>query len=297
MVTEYSYTPMSSTDTAAPPGYRALRGTIAKVRLPDMAYVLLAGDDVVTWLQGQTTNDVADLSPDNPVDFCLIEPTGQLRAICRAWQVPEGVVIGTQSPELIEQRVDQFVIMEDVEASRVSEQAVCLQGPQAEAVEGRWALPSDRTGSGGWEVIGPASTPDAPELSEEGYELATLEAGIPLFGIDTSPKTLPPELGKAFVSSYVSYQKGCYVGQEVLMRIYSRGHTNKTWVGLKLSRATEETAVEHEGKVVGKIHRTAESPEFGKIASATLRNIAAEPGTIVTVGDVKATVVEMPFLR
>ncbi|MCH7903253.1 MAG: hypothetical protein IH944_01650 [Armatimonadetes bacterium] len=289
---------MSSSTTAAPPGYRALRESVAKVRLPGMAHVLLAGTDAVAWLQGQTTNDVADLSPDHAVDFCLIEPTGQLRAICRAWRVPEGVIIGTQSPELIEQRVERFVIMEDVEASRVGEQTVCLQGPQAEAVGGRWALPSDRTGSGGWEIIGPAASPDAPELSEEGYELATLEAGIPLFGVDTSPKTLPPELGAAFVSSYVSYQKGCYVGQEVLMRIYSRGHTNKTWVGLKLESDVDRgTSVLHDGKDVGKVHRTALSPTHGWIASATLRNQATTPGTRVAIADTSAEVVEMPFDR
>ena len=155
-------------------------------------------------------------------------------------------------------------------------------------------MPSDRTGSGGIEVFGEMP---AVQLSDVGFSLATLEAGLPEFGVDTTVKTLPPELGESFDGSHTSYKKGCYTGQEVLMRIKSRGHTNKTWVGLKLSSATDETAVEFEGKVVGKIHRSADSPAFGVIASATLRNVATEPGTVVTVSGVEATVVEMPFLR
>ncbi|MFX6234584.1 tRNA-modifying protein YgfZ, partial [Acinetobacter baumannii] len=59
-----------------------------------------------------------------------------------------------------------------------------------------------------------------------------LRAGNPRLGGDTTQKTLPPELGPAFESRTVSYTKGCYMGQEVLMRIHSRGHTNRTWVCL-----------------------------------------------------------------
>jgi folate-binding protein YgfZ len=135
-------------------------------------------------------------------------------------------------------------------------------------------------------------------LSPEGYELATLEAGIPRFGIDTNDKTLPPELGPHFESNHVSYTKGCYTGQEVLMRMHSRGHTNKTWVGLKASAPISPgTRVSYEGKDVGTVHRAALSPAFGHIASATLRNEATAEGTKVQAGDTAAEVVTMPFLR
>lgn len=254
-----------------------------------MSYFRLAGSDARSWLQGQATNDVGLLESQPWLDFCLTKPTGQLEALCRAWKYEDGLLVSTQQAEVLQQRVEQTVILEDVSLRPLDEPVVCLQGPLAPG-EG---LPSDRTGSGGIEVIGSST---AVKLSEAGFNLATLEAGMPLFGVDTTLKTLPPELGASFDGSHTSYKKGCYTGQEVLMRIRSRGHTNKTWVGLKLDGATEETAVEFEGKEIGKIHRSAVSPAFGNIASATLRNVAAEPGTVVTVGGTTATVVEMPFL-
>ncbi|MCH8978244.1 MAG: hypothetical protein IH945_03250 [Armatimonadetes bacterium] len=276
----------------APEGYAELRTAVVRVELPGMAYFRLAGADCVGWLQGQATNDVADLD-GGPVDFCLTKPTGQILALCRVWSHEGAMLVATAEPEVLVSRVEQTVFIEDVVLERIENQAVCLQGPLAKS-DGT-ALPSDRTGSGGSEVFAAA---EAPLISPEGFDLATLEAGVPHLGVDTTDKTLPPELGPAFEAAHVSYAKGCYTGQEVLMRIRARGHTNKTWVGLKLEGAAKQgDQVEFESKAVGKIQRTAVSPAFGCIASATLRTAAVEPGTQVAVGGAPATVVEMPFLR
>jgi folate-binding Fe-S cluster repair protein YgfZ len=105
------------------------------------------------------------------------------------------------------------------------------------------------------------------------------------------------------VNRTISYKKGCYTGQEVLMRIYSRGHTNQTWMGLK-----SETLLSPGSKLrfgdpsdAGSVTRSANSPRFGFIAAAMIRNEAAVAGAIVEVieGDsiVQAEVVRLPFLR
>lgn len=274
----------------APEGYHELRTGVVNVELHGMTYFRLAGADSLSWLQGQITNDVALLESQPWLDFCLTKPTGQLLAFCRAWKYEGGLLVSTQQPEVLEQRVEATVILEDVVLKLFEKQVTCVQGPQAAG-----DLPSDRTGSGGYELIGDSDS--YTKLSESAFKLATLEAGIPLFGIDTKEKTLPPELGASFDNKHTSYNKGCYTGQEVLMRIKSRGHTNKRWIGLKFIKEPVGTEVEHEGKVVGKIHRTAVSPAFGHIASATVRNVAAEPGTDVSVNGTEATIVEMPFLR
>lgn len=274
----------------APDGYRELRTGVVEVELTGMTYFRLAGADSLSWLQGQITNDVALLESQPWLDFCLTKPTGQLLAVCRGWNYEGGLLIATQQPVVLEQRVETTVILEDVVLKRFEEPVTCVQGPRAVGE----ALPSDRAGSGGFELIGIAE--DNIKLSESAFKLATLEAGIPLFGIDTKEKTLPPELGAAFDESHTSYNKGCYTGQEVLMRIKSRGHTNKRWIGLKFDKEPVGAEVEHEGKVVGQIHRTAVSPAFGHIASATVRNVAADAGTVVRVDGAEATVVEMPFL-
>ncbi len=279
----------------APPGYRELRTGEVRVELPGMAYFKVIGSDRLTWLQGQTTNDVLTPSKKGWTDCCLAKPTGQIETTLRVWDRGEHVIVATERPDPLRIRFEETVMLEDVGLSRLEYGYQCLQGPEARNVEG--SLPSDRTGSGGFEVPA-AELPTVSPLSREGYFLATLESGISLLGLDIGDRTLPPELGPHFESQYVSYNKGCYVGQEVLMRIRARGHTNKTWVGLKAeAKISDGARVTIEGTEVGTVHRAAFSPAFGHIASATLKNEATREGTVVKVGDTSATVVEMPFLR
>lgn len=279
----------------APPGYRQLRTGEVRVALPGMTYFRVIGRDRLTWLQGQTTNDLLAPTVSDWTDCCLCKPTGQIETTLRVWRFDDHIIASTERPESLRIRFEETVMLEDVGLSQLEVGYLCLQGPEAREVLD--ALPSDRTGSGGFEV--PTSAmPTANPLSREEHLLATLEAGIPLAGIDYTEKTLPPELGPHFESQYVSYNKGCYVGQEVLMRIKARGHTNKTWVGLKAESAIAVGAsATFEGKEVGTVHRAAFSPAFGHIASATLKNEATIEGTVVKVGDTSATVVDMPFLR
>ncbi|MFW5697790.1 MAG: glycine cleavage T C-terminal barrel domain-containing protein [Fimbriimonadaceae bacterium] len=124
--------------------------------------------------------------------------------------------------------------------------------------------------------------------------------GIPRFGVDTHDKTLPPELGPEFDRKHVSYAKGCYTGQEVLMRIHSRGHTNKTWVGLRADKPLPTSAkLSSNGQAVGEISRSAYSPAFGFIGAATVRNQASAPGTTLQLEEAgtKVEVVRLPFKR
>jgi folate-binding protein YgfZ len=130
-------------------------------------------------------------------------------------------------------------------------------------------------------------------------ETARIEAGIPKRGVDFTEKTLPPELGPAFEARHVSYNKGCYMGQEVLMRMHSRGHTNKTWVGILLDSPVEVDAVVwHESRAdAGVVTSAAVSPRLGPIAAAMLRNEAAQEGAEVRVGEVRGVVKNFPLIR
>jgi folate-binding protein YgfZ len=277
----------------APAGYGQLRTDETKVEMPGMAYFRVIGRDRLTWLQGQVTNDVSRI--DEWTDCCLCKPSGQIETLLRVWPFDEHLIVATEGPDAFRARFEETVMLEDVALSRLEIAYVCHQGPNTRQITG--SLPSDRTGSGGFEVP-IADAPPTNPLSREGFLLATLESGIPLAGVDFNDRTLPPELGPHFESRFVSYTKGCYVGQEVLMRIKARGHTNKTWVGLKADRPMKEGAkVTYQGKEVGVVHRAAHSLVFGHIASATLRNEGTQEGTEVALGADKATVVQMPFLR
>ena len=142
-----------------------------------------------------------------------------------------------------------------------------------------------------------------PTVSPEPFEIARIEAGVPRFGQDCDAKTFPPELGSAFESRYISYNKGCYTGQEVLMRLHSRGHTNRTWVGLVSESPLEVGAVltHPNRKDAGLVTSAAFSPDYGFIGAAMVRNEIAQPRESVmfetSAGSFEAQIRPMPILR
>jgi tRNA-modifying protein YgfZ len=305
--------------------YRTLREACVQ-HVPQAALVRLTGSDRKGWLQGQATHNLERLDVGWSRGFCLCSPTGQILAVCRVWALPDSLLVGTDLvtlPALL-QRIEDMVILEDVQAELLSERMSLFsyQGPDASALlRERWPLPSldaglaeagfalrhDRTGSGGWDLwVEADATPLpfdlVPPVDAGAWDVARLEAGIPLVGRDIGSKTLPPELGAAFEEEHVSYRKGCYTGQEVLMRIHARGHTNRVWVGLLADAPLEpDLAVVHPGcEGAGVVTSAGVSPAIGPIAGAMLRREAARPGDLVVVqtssGEVEAEVRPMPLL-
>jgi folate-binding protein YgfZ len=314
--------------------YDRLRDDCGLIRLPGLGLIQMTGDDRKGWLQGQVTNNVRRLESGNFAAFCFSAPTGHLLAVVDAWAVTDRFLMTCAREALpaVLSRVEQMVVLEDVEASDAGEAYTLLsiQGPSAsrrlgelvqlpslDAGESRmddtriYCLRSDRTGLGGWDVWVPNEAVDARRTLEEAFEpigaeaynVARLEAGVPMFGADMNERTLPPEMGPAFEARHVSYNKGCYVGQEVLMRIHSRGHTNRTWVGL-----VAEGPLEIGGQVVhptrkdaGVVTSAVFSPDYGHIGAAMLRNEVAHDGELVRIlterGEVEAEVRQMPILR
>lgn len=311
-----------------------LRRSCARLEGLPFSLISLSGEDRKEWLQGQVTNDMNRVSLGGSGSACVCEPTGQILTVTDIWSLRDRylMTIPVSTTTAFLKRVEQMVIMEDVVAEDLTADftLISFQGPQSsdllrsvitipslDAGPSRigdveiYCMRSNRTGVGGWDVWVPAGENQAicelqflAELAgPETYEVARLEAGIAEFGKDITTKSLPPELGPAFTTRYVSYTKGCYTGQEVLMRIHSRGHTNKTWVGLLCRSAVAPGMVvtSQDGKEVGQVTSAAHSPGLGWIAGAMLRNQAAEPGTTVSVGEpaepVEAEVRAMPLLE
>lgn len=307
-----------------------LRGDCGLLAAPDAAVIELSGEDRKGWLQGQATNDVKQLDLGASLSFCLCSPTGQIVAVCDVWGLPGRFLItcpGAQR-EAVLHRVEQMVVLEDVQARDLTDEVAFLsiQGPNATRALGEFAtlptldaadsrigdrpatvLRSNRTGSGGWDVLIPRSDRTTAKDLEgaflrvhaEAHEIARLEAGIPRLGQDYDARTLPPELGPAFEARHVSYRKGCYTGQEVLMRLHSRGHTNRTWVGLFAEHPLEIGApVSHPRKKdAGVVTSAAYSPDYGYIGAAMLRNEAVIEGDFVETGGVSAEIRQLPILR
>src|SRR5207248_2164550 len=107
-----------------------------------------------------------------------------------------------------------------------------------------------------------------------------VEAGLPLYGIDIDDTTVLPELGERGIR----YDKGCYIGQEVVAKIKYLGHVNRRFMGFVCDGSIPPpsgSAVRSSGKQVGYITSSVISPAVGKpIALGFVNRVAATAGTI-----------------
>jgi len=144
---------------------------------------------------------------------------------------------------------------------------------------------------------------NAANISDELYEVLRIESGIPKYGVDMGETTIVPELG---LDGLISYNKGCYIGQEIIARIHFRGHVAKRLTGLVLSEPISQNADASEaldlkspdGKNAGRITSVTFSPKLEKtIALAFVRYDYLAAGTELLYGDITAVVTELPFLN
>ena len=246
--------------------YELLRHEGGAFLLQDYSLIEVTGSDWREWLQGQITNDVRDLTDDHPISFCLCKPTGQVLAPGdlhlvdgKGW-----MIVPTSTVSSVLQRFEQMVILEDCSAK-------VLNLPVYHILLGEAGLPSRRTLWPGHDIVGQCI---GPVMSHYVLELASLEAYVPLWGLDMDESNFPAEMGEKFERQTMSYTKGCYTGQEINHRIHARGHTNKTWKVFNSDHCLEKgtSLVDSEGEKVGSVTRSALHPEAGWIVGAFIRN-------------------------
>jgi len=142
----------------------------------------------------------------------------------------------------------------------------------------------------------------AVEISDELYEVLRVEQGIPLYGVDIDETTIVPETG---LPEIISYNKGCYIGQEIIARIHFRGHIAKQLTGLILSEPlasagglTGQELKSTDDKNAGKITSAVFSPKLGRqIALGFVRYDYLAEGTELKLGEMTATVKNLPFVE
>ena len=138
-------------------------------------------------------------------------------------------------------------------------------------------------------------------ISPEAVNVCRVEAGRPRFGVDMTTDTIPLEAG--IEDRAISLTKGCYVGQEIIIRVLHRGHGRvaRRLVGLSLAGAQdvpEQGAAVHAGeRDVGAVTSAVMSPALGHaIALAYVHRDFTAAGTALTVGETAATVTALPFV-
>ena len=139
-------------------------------------------------------------------------------------------------------------------------------------------------------------------ISDGLFQVLRIESGVPLYDIDMDDTTVVPELG---IDGLVSYDKGCYVGQEIIARIHFRGHVAKQLTGIVtvagaiaggLTAGTELATLK--GKNAGKITSLTFSPKLEKtIGLAYIRYDHLAVGTQLSTGTFAVEVSDLPFFR
>ena len=143
------------------------------------------------------------------------------------------------------------------------------------------------------------------EIPDDLYETLRIESGVPKYGIDMDETTIVPELG---LDGLISYNKGCYIGQEIIARIHFRGHVAKRLTGIALDHSGSEPGAiatgfkagaeltTIEGKNAGRITSVAFSPNLNKmIALAFVRYDFLAEGTELSSGEIAVKVSSLPF--
>ncbi len=144
----------------------------------------------------------------------------------------------------------------------------------------------------------------AVNISATIYETLRIENGIPLYGVDMDENTIVPELG---LDGLISYNKGCYIGQEIIARIHFRGHVAKQLTGLVLSESRQvgiatgfsagSELTTADGKNAGRITSVTYSPKLNKaIALAYVRYDYLADGTELACDNEKVCVKNLPFI-
>lgn len=242
----------------------------------------ITGADRVAFLHGQCTNDIERLPAGQSCYAAFLDAKGKMRGEGHVIRLPEELLLETNlglGPSL-----EKFVITEDVTIEDVS----TMMGEWLAAGDLNVELPAGAvtfTHPLGTGVIGAGTLPVTLNAGE--LEVARIEAGVPAWGMDLDENTIPVEAG--LERRAISYEKGCYIGQETIARIKTYGHVNRQLVQLKLPAAVERgTPVMASDREVGRITSVA-----GRVALGYVRRELAKPGAVVRVAGNSAEVIQL----
>ncbi|MDQ1383458.1 MAG: tRNA-modifying protein YgfZ [Actinomycetota bacterium] len=260
--------------------------------------VVVDGPDATSFLQSLVSQDLDTVAVGSSAHTLLLQPQGKLLVdfyIAHVdgdewWCICEAGFGGELAAGL-----KRFKIRVKADVREEAVGALALRGlPLPGAVATAAAVhvvAVDWPGGLAFDVVGPegaivalSDIIDAPGIDADAYEQARIEAGVPRQGFDTDERTIPQEAGLELVA--VSFTKGCFVGQELVCRIDSRGRVNRHLRRLRSVAAKLErgTPVAYQGKEIGEITSAAAG-----VALAMLRR-EVEPGATVTVGADEALV-------
>jgi folate-binding protein YgfZ len=314
--------------------YRTLVEGCGLLDRSERGKLALTGTGAVEFLNGQVTNELADMRTGEGCYAAFLthkgKMLGDLRILAAGGEPgasPAELLLDTERSALqpLFDMIRRFKVGYEVELHKrtLERGLLSLVGPEAATVAGADGLPLQEHASAVVELGGAQAlavrtdigidllcqADDVERLSAElhargatpvgeaALECLRIEHGRPRYGIDLDETVIPQEAG--LNERAVSFSKGCYVGQETVARLHYRGKPNRHLRGLRLASPAATGQELYLGeRPVGKVASTTVSPTLGPIALALVRR-EAQPGSVVSVGEdgASAEVIALPFPR
>jgi len=319
--------------------FTALQNACGVYDLGFRARLSITGNDRMRWLNGMVTNNIRDLAVGRGVYAFLLNPQGHILGDMYVFNDGDQLLVETDCSQVekIIATFDHYIIMDDVIVTNLSWQtAVGVAGPRARALlnAARILIPELKPletislqcdcdcgcvqctvvrGADAhesyeiWLYAGQAYaawrtllTAGAVPVGSEALEMHRIVSGTPLYGVDIRERDLPQETEQ---TRALSFDKGCYVGQEIVERIRSRGSVHRKFTGFTTEGAA---AIPPGAKIVSG------DKEVGEITSVAVLHLASGdrtvalgyirrelgvPGREIMIGNIRATVIQMPFNR
>jgi tRNA-modifying protein YgfZ len=241
--------------------------------------VRVTGEDRLRYLNGQLSNDLRRLAPGEAIPALLLNAKGKLCADVFVWVDEDSLVVEADASleEALAARLERYAVADDVafEPMPAEPERCHVFGAASEGADG---LRICRIGFEGVDL--PSRPAGLREARNEEIELLRIERGVPRWGNELSEETLPQEAGLDRTS--VDFNKGCYVGQEVVSRIHSVGRVNRHLAGFigdfDPAQAAKASLVAPGGQKSGRLTSAAYHPGLSKtIALGFLQGQTSEP--------------------
>jgi folate-binding protein YgfZ len=304
--------------------------------LDHTGWIRVTGDDRVRWLNGMVTNATQQLKPGEGNYNFLLSVQGRIQGDATIFAELDAQLLETAASQVpgLMSLLDRFIIMDDVELADVSDtqRGLLVAGPQAASLLAKIGLPTESLAALQRQPLAWNSTvvtvihAYSPLIPR--YELWTNEAtaaqlfqvvldanavlcepqslewlrmleGTPLFGVDIRDRELPQETAQ---DRALHFAKGCYLGQEIVERIHSRGNVHRTFVGLRLNGElpAARSKLEADGKEIGELTSVAAIPLPGaagtvQLALGYVRREALDRGSPLLYPGGVAAPISLPF--
>lgn len=296
----------------------------------DSALFSITGRDRVRWLNGMLTNNVRDLAPGKGVYAFVLNAQGHILGDLYVFNRGENLVaeIERKQTDSLLQILRRYIIMDQVAIGDLANKAlIAITGPEATRILASVGLTTDLeplqfsdvnwngvevTAVRGDNPVFPAyelwiasdqedimwnalQNAGALPVAADTLETFRILCGIPKIGQDIRERTLPQETGQ---ERALNFNKGCYIGQEIVERIRARGNVHRALFGFEIDGPAPApgTKIQSGGKDVGEVTSISVAPlKQKRLALGFLRKEAAESGEALSAGEAVVKPRPLPF--